>query len=83
MIRGDIKMYKDERELDFRPIGKAIKQARETKGWTQEQLGVCRIAKKKLKVPINLINTVFFLKIINDYGLLISDRILKNNNLIY
>ena len=32
-------MYKDERELDFRPIGKAIKQARETKGWTQEQLG--------------------------------------------
>ena len=32
-------MYKDERELDFRPIGKAIKQARETKGRTHEQLG--------------------------------------------
>jgi len=38
MIRGDIKMYQDERKLDFRPIGKAIKVAREAKGWTQEQL---------------------------------------------
>lgn len=32
-------MYQDERKLDFRPIGKAIKKAREAKGWTQEQLG--------------------------------------------
>ncbi len=31
-------MYQDERKLDFRPIGKAIKSAREAKGWTQEQL---------------------------------------------
>ncbi len=39
MIRGDIKMYNDDKELDFRPIGKAIKKARENKGWTQEKLG--------------------------------------------
>lgn len=36
--KGDIRMYQDERKLDFRPIGKAIKSAREAKGWTQEQL---------------------------------------------
>ncbi len=29
-------MYQDERRLDFLPIGKAIKAARESKGWTQE-----------------------------------------------
>jgi len=38
MTGDDIKMYQDERKLDFRPIGKAIKAAREAKGWTQEQL---------------------------------------------
>jgi len=38
MIRGDIKMYQDERKLDFKPIGMAIKKAREAKGWTQEYL---------------------------------------------
>lgn len=31
-------MYQDEIKLDFPPIGKAIKSARESKGWTQEQL---------------------------------------------
>ncbi|MGC4019234.1 MAG: helix-turn-helix transcriptional regulator [Muricomes sp.] len=31
-------MYQNERNLDFRPIGKAIKAAREAKGWTQEHL---------------------------------------------
>lgn len=31
-------MYQDERKLDFKPIGKAIKKAREAKGWTQEYL---------------------------------------------
>lgn len=31
-------MYQDERMLDFKPIGKAIKSARENKGWTQEYL---------------------------------------------
>lgn len=38
MIRGDIKMYQDERKLDFKPLGMAIKKAREAKGWTQEYL---------------------------------------------
>lgn len=38
MIRGDIRMYQDERKLDFKPIGMAIKKAHETKGWTQEHL---------------------------------------------
>ncbi len=31
-------MYKDERELDFTPIGKAIKEARVAQGMTQEEL---------------------------------------------
>lgn len=38
MIWGDIKMYQDERKLDFRPLGMALKKAREAKGWTQEHL---------------------------------------------
>lgn len=38
MMWGDIKMYQDERKLDFKPLGKAIKKAREEKGWTQEYL---------------------------------------------
>lgn len=28
-------MYQDERKLDFKPLGIAIKKAREAKGWTQ------------------------------------------------
>lgn len=31
-------MYQDVRKLDFKPIGMAIKKAREAKGWTQEYL---------------------------------------------
>ena len=31
-------MYQDKRKLDFKPIGMAIKKAREAKGWTQEYL---------------------------------------------
>jgi len=31
-------MYQDERKLDFKPLGKAIKKVREAKGWTQEYL---------------------------------------------
>lgn len=31
-------MYQDERKLDFKPIGLAIKKARKAKGWTQEHL---------------------------------------------
>lgn len=31
-------MYKKEKKLDFKPLGKAIKKARENKGWTQEYL---------------------------------------------
>lgn len=31
-------MYQYERILDFKPISKAIKKAREAKGWTQEYL---------------------------------------------
>lgn len=38
MMWGDIKMYQDERKLDFKPLGKVIKKAREEKGWTQEYL---------------------------------------------
>ncbi|MCJ0581613.1 helix-turn-helix domain-containing protein, partial [Enterococcus cecorum] len=30
--------YQDERKLDFKPLGIAIKKAREAKGWTQEYL---------------------------------------------
>ena len=37
-INHDIKMYQDERKLDFKPLGIAIKKAREAKGWTQEYL---------------------------------------------
>ncbi|WP_431732552.1 helix-turn-helix domain-containing protein [Clostridium kluyveri] len=33
-----MKMYQDERKLDFKPLGMAIKKAREAKGWTQEYL---------------------------------------------
>lgn len=51
MIRGDIRMYQDERKLDFRPIGKAIKSARDAKGWTQEQLA-------QLVVPAYEINII-------------------------
>lgn len=38
MIRGEIKMHIDERELDLKPIGEAIKIARESRGMTQAQL---------------------------------------------
>lgn len=31
-------MYQDERRLDFHALGRAIKKAREEKGWTQEYL---------------------------------------------
>ena len=31
-------MYQDERKLDFKPLGIAIKKAREATGWTQEYL---------------------------------------------
>lgn len=31
-------MYQDERKLNFKPFGHAIKKAREAKGWTQEYL---------------------------------------------
>ena len=31
-------MYQDERQLDFHALGRAIKFAREAKGWTQEYL---------------------------------------------
>lgn len=34
-------MYQDERKLDSKPLGKAIKKAREAKGWTQEYLAAC------------------------------------------
>lgn len=31
-----MKMYQDERKLDFKQLGMAIKKAWEAKGWTQE-----------------------------------------------
>lgn len=31
-------MYQDNRQLDFRALGKEIKRKREAKGWTQEYL---------------------------------------------
>ena len=36
--RGEIKMYQDNRRLDFHALGKEIKRKREAKGWTQEYL---------------------------------------------
>ena len=35
---GDMKMYQDERRLDFHALGREIKHKREAKGWTQEYL---------------------------------------------
>ena len=35
---GDMKMYQDERKLDFHALGREIKRKRESKGWTQEYL---------------------------------------------
>ena len=35
---GDIRMYQDERRLDFHALGREIKRKREAKGWTQEYL---------------------------------------------
>lgn len=42
-------MYQDERKLDFKPLGIAIKKAREAKGWTQEYL-----AQRHLLSPLSL-----------------------------
>ena len=39
-------MYQDERKLDFKPLGIAIKKAREAKVWTQE-LELSRIVQSK------------------------------------
>ena len=33
-----MKMYQDERRLDFHALGREIKRKREAKGWTQEYL---------------------------------------------
>ena len=33
-----MRMYQDERRLDFHALGRAIKKAREERGWTQEYL---------------------------------------------
>ena len=33
-----MKMYQDERKLDFHALGREIKRKREAKGWTQEYL---------------------------------------------
>ena len=35
---GDMRMYQDERRLDFHALGREIKCKREAKGWTQEYL---------------------------------------------
>lgn len=35
---GDMRMYQDERRLDFHALGRGIKRKREAKGWTQEYL---------------------------------------------
>ena len=35
---GDMRMYQDERRLDFHASGREIKRKREAKGWTQEYL---------------------------------------------
>jgi len=35
---GDMRMYQDERRLDFHALGREIKRKREAKGWTQEYL---------------------------------------------
>ena len=33
-----MKMYQDERRLDFHALGREIKRKRDAKGWTQEYL---------------------------------------------
>ena len=33
-----MRMYQDERRLDFHALGREIKRKREAKGWTQEYL---------------------------------------------
>ena len=38
-MRGDIRMYENEMQLDFHSLGQEIKRKREAKGWTQEYLG--------------------------------------------
>ena len=35
---GDMRMYQDERRIDFHALGREIKRKREAKGWTQEYL---------------------------------------------
>ena len=35
---GDMRMYQDERRLDFHALGREINRKREAKGWTQEYL---------------------------------------------
>ena len=35
---GDIRMYQDERRLDFHALGREIKRKREAKGWMQKYL---------------------------------------------
>ena len=35
---GDMRMYQDERRLDFHALGREIKRKREAKVWTQEYL---------------------------------------------
>lgn len=54
---GDMRMYQDERRLDFHALGREIKRKREAKGWTQEYLAqlvdrtprsICLMLRKKL-----------------------------------
>ena len=52
-----MRMYQDERQLDFHALGREIKRKREAKGWTQEYLAqlvdrtprsICLMLRKKL-----------------------------------
>ena len=52
-----MRMYQDERRLDFHALGREIKRKREAKGWTQEYLAqlvdrtprsICLMLRKKL-----------------------------------
>jgi ribosome-binding protein aMBF1 (putative translation factor) len=38
MMKGDILMRDPNNKYDFKAIGQAVKAARESKGWTREQV---------------------------------------------
>ena len=52
-----MRMYQDERRLDFHALGREIKRKREAKGWTQEYLAQL--------VDLSLIHIYYSMKLLN------------------